>query len=777
MRNLVLPILPAVRAFGTVQAPRPARPVFRMLLCLLGFLAVGVLPAASQRTNTNSLPVRVYQKSPALEAFEREQIRREAAENTERYRQRVELPQAAFERLPAGSLIRPGSRGADAEASASESYAGVVTTLLCVLLAAAGWFVAARKYAPELADSITSALLPRALWRPAVATGCLVMLLAEEKAVSDFQAALRSGSRAPGDADAEGSADGPTAGEGLLSRAAELVRDLRRQLEEAGRSVAGAAQRRFLVEARDQVRLLKELARPAELLPLQQMAGALEMLLKQLTEKTSNVTSSTLRTAALAVTLLEELCRPGLKPDLLSEPPLRLLVVDDETFSRFALSHALKRGLNEPDVAEHGESALALAARNPYDLIFLDVQMPGMDGFELCSKIHETGLNRATPVVFVTSQRDFDARANSILCGGRDLIAKPFLTFELTVKALTLVATERLRGRGRSADASLDETKAVRAAASLSEPARQPADAGGGAAPTPASKDLPWAPVTVPGNGGPAVRPEPLFFIEARAQISRIRELVELVRNTPGQGVQQEMITDVFIEVQMLAANAEHCGQHSIAMMASALEALLMKLLENAANLSASSLQAAATAAALIHDLCVGQPGPDLATAPPIRALVVDDDPVSLRAISNALQMKFSKPESAIDGKSALALAVERPFDVIFLDVQMPGLDGFEVCARIRENSANRRTPVVFLTGSEGAALRAQAEVCGGNDFLTKPSLSSELTLKALAFALRGRLQNAGTDRAVPPAAAGTGPGSKRITFRHKNKHKKRRRL
>ena len=175
------------------------------------------------------------------------------------------------------------------------------------------------------------------------------------------------------------------------------------------------------------------------------------------------------------------------------------------------------------------------------------------------------------------------------------------------------------------------------------------------------------------------------------------------------------------------------------------MENLLKKLLENPANIAPSTLPAIATAAELLHQLCAAGPGPDLAATSPIRALVVDDDPIALRAISNTLQMRFSKPESASDGKSALALAAEKPFDVIFLDVQMPEIDGFEVCARIRENSANRRTPVVFSplrVHDAGPPLREKSEECGGNDFLTKSCLGSELNLKALALALRSRLEN-----------------------------------
>ena len=88
------------------------------------------------------------------------------------------------------------------------------------------------------------------------------------------------------------------------------------------------------------------------------------------------------------------------------------------------------KAFTQPDLATDAEGALALIGGQAYDVIFLDVQMPGMDGFELCVKIRETVLNRHTPVVFVSGQGDFIARSRSTLSGGNDLMAKPFLTFE-----------------------------------------------------------------------------------------------------------------------------------------------------------------------------------------------------------------------------------------------------------------------------------------------------------------------------------------------------------
>jgi len=78
-----------------------------------------------------------------------------------------------------------------------------------------------------------------------------------------------------------------------------------------------------------------------------------------------------------------------------------------------------------------------------FDVVFMDVTMPGMNGFETCAKIRESALNHSTPVVFVTSNTDFQTHAEMSRIGGNDLMAKPFLTPEINVKALTFA----LRGR------------------------------------------------------------------------------------------------------------------------------------------------------------------------------------------------------------------------------------------------------------------------------------------------------------------------------------------
>jgi DNA-binding response OmpR family regulator len=185
----------------------------------------------------------------------------------------------------------------------------------------------------------------------------------------------------------------------------------------------------------------------AGLSQISQLADALEALLKELYEKPASINASTLRTVATAIdffpTLLDQTRKPGgvvinMKPEI--------LVVDDEAISRRAITYALEKAKLHCSSLESAEAAVDLLAQRKYDLIFLDVDMPGMNGFELCTKLRSFQRNKNTPVVFVTSLTDFESRANSTMSGGNDLIAKPFIFMELAVKALVYLMRGRIAG-------------------------------------------------------------------------------------------------------------------------------------------------------------------------------------------------------------------------------------------------------------------------------------------------------------------------------------------
>ena len=107
-----------------------------------------------------------------------------------------------------------------------------------------------------------------------------------------------------------------------------------------------------LVEMQDKVSELKQRCGLPELRPAWQLATALEGLLKQLARRSDNINQSTLRTIAGALDLLANLCTPGVRPDLAVNPAIRILAVDDDPVTRFALSTAVKKSFDQPDLAE-----------------------------------------------------------------------------------------------------------------------------------------------------------------------------------------------------------------------------------------------------------------------------------------------------------------------------------------------------------------------------------------------------------------------------------------
>jgi CheY-like chemotaxis protein len=175
------------------------------------------------------------------------------------------------------------------------------------------------------------------------------------------------------------------------------------------------------------------------------MSDAFEALLKELHEKPKNLNSSTLRMVASAVDFLGLLFERGIPTGLHESPAPKVLVVDDEAISRRAVVYALEKAKLKSVDVEDPAVAYDMLLERSFDLIILDVDMPGMNGFELCTKLRTLPAYNKTPVVFVTGLNDFESRANSTVSGGNDFIAKPFLFIELAVKALVYVLQGRLK--------------------------------------------------------------------------------------------------------------------------------------------------------------------------------------------------------------------------------------------------------------------------------------------------------------------------------------------
>jgi CheY-like chemotaxis protein len=206
-----------------------------------------------------------------------------------------------------------------------------------------------------------------------------------------------------------------------------------------------AAQRKQIYELCRRLHALTGNAGIAGLPQISRMSDAVEALLKELHEKPKSINSSTLRTVAAGVEVLGLLFDRGTMPGQAETTAADILVVDDEAISHRAITYALEKAHLRAVTAEDPATALKLLEEGPFDLVVLDVDLPGMTGYELCAKMRALPRHGKTAVVFVTVLSEFDERAGSPAKGGDDFIAKPFLFIELTVKALIHVLRARLQ--------------------------------------------------------------------------------------------------------------------------------------------------------------------------------------------------------------------------------------------------------------------------------------------------------------------------------------------
>ncbi len=123
----------------------------------------------------------------------------------------------------------------------------------------------------------------------------------------------------------------------------------------------------------------------------------------------------------------------------------RVLVVDDNAKNIQVLANHLKEDNYEVEYASSGKNAVMMIEKDEYDLILLDVMMPGIDGFETCKRIKKLEHRKHIPIVFVTAKSDIDSLTLGFEYGGVDYITKPFKADELLLRVSTHVELKKTR--------------------------------------------------------------------------------------------------------------------------------------------------------------------------------------------------------------------------------------------------------------------------------------------------------------------------------------------
>lgn len=109
------------------------------------------------------------------------------------------------------------------------------------------------------------------------------------------------------------------------------------------------------------------------------------------------------------------------------------------------------------------------------------------------------------------------------------------------------------------------------------------------------------------------------------------------------------------------------------------------------------------------------------------KVMVIDDSKTIRRTAETLLQKAGCEVVTATDGFDALAKIADEKPSVIFVDIMMPRLDGYQTCALIKNNSTFKNTPVIMLSSKDGLFDKAKGRIVGSDEYLTKPFSKDEL--------------------------------------------------
>lgn len=206
-------------------------------------------------------------------------------------------------------------------------------------------------------------------------------------------------------------------------------------------------QLRRLADLQRKIGFLTHMTSMAGCYRIAQLSSAFEALLFELQFNPATITRSARQTVSLTSDLLAESLGRADQPDEQCLSPTSVLVVDDDAVSSRALQITLARANLTATAVSDPFKALEKLRQNSYDVALLDINLPGISGITLCQEMRKLPLHTRTPVIFVTSYSEFEPQARAILHGGDDLISKPIMPVELTVKIIAHLLKRRLESQ------------------------------------------------------------------------------------------------------------------------------------------------------------------------------------------------------------------------------------------------------------------------------------------------------------------------------------------
>lgn len=388
-----------------------------------------------------------------------------------------------------------------------------------------------------------------------------------------------------------------------------------------------------------------------------------------------------------------------------------LIIEDDQLVANIYRNKFALEGF-QAETASDGDVGLELIRSFRPDAVLLDLLLPKMPGIEVMRQIRAQKDFADLPIVVFSNTYLSKMVEEAWKAGATKCLSKANCTPKQVIDAVR--SALKPNGPGAAAPKAASAKTATPATSSTVEPASE--------------ADIEFQ---------SQLRSD--FIADLPATLTSLRTLLQGLSKADNEAGRVKQIQELYRRTHSLSSNAGIAGSGQIAIMADALEALLKELLDKPKSINTSTLRTVAAAIDFLGVLFENAASPEK-PFPVAEVLVVDDEAISRRAITYALDKAKLKSMSVEDPIKALDLLSQKKFDLVFLDVDMPNMTGFELCSKIRTLPSYAKTPVVFVTGLNDLESRANSTMSGGNDFIAKPFLFIELTVKALVHVLRSRL-------------------------------------
>ncbi|MBN1379744.1 MAG: EAL domain-containing protein [Gammaproteobacteria bacterium] len=385
---------------------------------------------------------------------------------------------------------------------------------------------------------------------------------------------------------------------------------------------------------------------------------------------------------------------------------LKVLVVDDNRTNQQVAHGMLERLGCEPSAVLSGEEALNVIFRNQYDVVLMDVQMPGMDGYEVTDQIRrlEQDGSGHIPIIAMTANNQAADIQHCLSVGMDDYLPKPFTREILHKKLLRwinkTVVDDQPRDSLHEAPKSLSAVKTGNVTEFLDAMVLNRE-----------------ALLVLQENAGNAYLEMIEVYLED--QVLYLDAIDKSIKEEDRQLLKRSAHT--------LKSSSRHFGAIKLGE--------LCETIENIAELQpfdaiVSYIPSLKSNAQVVRKALYGElerlkngqqqqnETSDLTAA---KLLVVDDDRsmrVTMRAV---LERDGYIIEECSNGAQALRQFEESPSDLVLMDAMMPGMDGFSTCRELRKTTLGKHTPILVVTALDDESSIDRAFAAGANDFIPKP--------------------------------------------------------